>query len=154
MTPTRLRTLLLLALVTGVLAWGLAAVAYGSLATLPGYAPVTAGLIALFEGGLARTVSLRVRGRAPGRQLHPLQVARALVLAKASSTGGALLAGLYAGLFVWTFGQRDRLAAAASDSVVAGLSAVACLVLVIAALLLERSCRTPPVGPAERAGAL
>ena len=143
MTATRLGTLLLLALVTGVLGWALAAAAYGSLAALPAYAPVTAVLIALFEAGLARTVTLRVRGRAPGRQLHPLQVARALVLAKASSAGGALLAGLYGGLFVWTFGRRDRLAAAAADSTVAGLSAGACLLLVVAALLLERSCRTP-----------
>lgn len=143
MTATRLRTLLLLALVTGVLGWALAAAAYGSLAALPAYAPVTAVLIALFEAGLARTVSLRVRGRAPGRQLHPLQVARALVLAKASSAGGALLAGLYGGLFVWTFGRRDLLAAAAADSTVAGLSAGACLLLAGAALLLERSCRTP-----------
>ena len=143
MTATRLRTLLLLALVTGVLGWALAAAAYGSLAALSAYAPVTAVLIALFEAGLARTVTLRVRGRAPGRQLHPLQVARALVLAKASSAGGALLAGLYGGLFVWTFGRRDLLAAAAADSTVAGLSAGACLLLVVAALLLERSCRTP-----------
>ena len=149
MTPTRVRTLMLLALVTGLLGYGLAALAYGSLAALPAYAPVTAVLIALFEGGLARTVSLRVRGRAPGRQLHPLQVARALVLAKASSAGGALLLGLYAGLFVWTFSQRDRLAAAAADSTVAGLSAGACLLLVVTALLLERSCRTPPVPSAR-----
>ena len=149
MTPTRVRTLLLLALTTGALGYGLAAVAYGSLASLPAYAPVTALLIALFEAGLARTVSQRVRGRAPGRQLHPLQVVRALVLAKASSAGGALLLGLYGGLAAWTFGQRDRLKAAAPDSTVAGLSAAACLLLVLAALLLERSCRTPPVPPAD-----
>jgi hypothetical protein len=75
--------------------------------------------------------------------MHPLQVARAAVLAKASSLGGAILLGVYGGLFVWTFARRDTYATAGDDALVAGLSALTSLTLVIAALLLERSCRTP-----------
>ena len=129
---------------TGVLGWLLADRAYGELASLPGYAPVTATVIGLFELGLARVVSQKVRGRSVGKPMHPLQVARAAVLAKASSVTGALLLGFYAGFFAWTFGERDRLAAAEHDALVSGLSAAAALLLVVAALLLERACRTPP----------
>jgi hypothetical protein len=141
-SPTRIPTLLLLALFTGVLGWFAIDARTGDLLSLPYLAPATAGLIALFELGLAKVVRDNVRGRGRGRAMHPLQVARALVLAKASSATGALLAGLYAGLWVW-FLQHADLRVAASNAVVAGVSVGACLLLVVAGLLLERSCRTP-----------
>lgn len=142
MTPTRLRTLAALAVVTGVLGWFVIDVRTGDLLALPYLAPITTGLIALFELGLAKVVADKVRRRSRGRPMHPLQVARALVLAKASSTTGALLVGLYGGLLVW-FLQHDALRVASSNATVAGVSAGASLTLVVAALLLERSCRTP-----------
>jgi hypothetical protein len=142
-TPTSWRTVVAAVLTMGLLGWVLMAAAYGSLVKLPTYAAVTAGLMAVFELVLARIVSLKVRGVPAGRPMHPLQVARAAALAKASSMAGALLLGLYAGFFVWLLPRRSRLAAADDDVVVAGLSAGACLLLLVAALLLERSCRTP-----------
>ena len=54
--------------------------------------------------------------------MHPLQVARAVALAKASSAAGALLLGLYAGLFAWTFPRRDELAAAEHDALISGIT--------------------------------
>lgn len=143
MRATSLRMLLLLTVVVGGAGWLLADQAYGSLVQLPAYAPATATLIALFELGLAKTVADQVNHRSRGRGMHPLQVARALALAKASSVAGALLVGLYAGLFAWTFPRRGTIAAASHDALISGLSAGAALLLVIAALLLERSCRTP-----------
>lgn len=143
MNPTRWRTLVGTALVTAGLGWLLAELAYGRLAALPAYGPLTAVLIAAFEAVLAKVVRDKVRGRGRGRAMHPLQVARAAALAKASSAAGSLLVGLYAGLFAWTFPRRGRLAAAPHDALVAGVSAAACLLLVVAALALERSCRTP-----------
>lgn len=148
MTPTRLPVLLFCALVAAVGGYLLAEFAYGALPPLPVYAPVTLLLLALAELGMARVVRDRVRGAprpAPGgrppRALHPLQVARAAALAKASSPAGALLVGAYAGLLAWT-APRDAQQATA-DARVAGLSALAALALVVAALVLERACRTP-----------
>jgi hypothetical protein len=141
--PTTWRSLVGLAVVMAGLGWLLADQAYGSLAALPGYAPVTAVVIALFELGLAKVVRDKIRGRHHGRQMHPLQIARAAVLAKASSAAGALLFGLYGGFFAWTFPRRNRLAAAGDDALVAALSAGACLLLLVAALVLERACRAP-----------
>jgi hypothetical protein len=145
--PTSLRALLLAALVAGVLGWAVFETSYGSVVSLPTYAPVTAGLMAVFEVVLARIVRDKLRAPSRGRQLHPLQVARAAVLAKASSAAGALLFGLYAGFFAWTLPRSNRLAAASDDALVSAVSAGACLLLVIAALLLERACRTPDDRP-------
>jgi len=142
-TPTSWRSLLAAALGAGVLGWLLFAAAYGDLVSLPTYAAVTAGLMAVFELVLARVVSQKVRGVVRGRQMHPLQVARAAALAKASSMAGALLFGLYAGFVTWLLPRSDRVAAAGDDAVVAAVSGGACLLLVVAALLLERACRTP-----------
>jgi hypothetical protein len=118
MTPTRPRTLLGLGLSGfGLLAYLVAALAYGSLPVLPRYAPVSIVLLALVEGGMAKVVRDRLahrldeRGRPKGRPLHPMQVARAAVLAKASSAGGAVLLGIYGGLLAWTLPRRAMLAA-------------------------------------------
>lgn len=153
MTPTRPGTLLGLVAGFGVLAYVVAASAYGSLPVLPRYAPVSIVLLTLIELGMAKVVRDRLdyrrdeRGRTTRppypRPLHPMQVARAAVLAKASSAGGAVLLGVYGGLLSWTLPRRAELAASEQDALVAGVSAVACLGLVVAALLLERSCRRP-----------
>lgn len=150
--PTRPGPLAALVVLFALLAYGLAETAYGSLPNLPLYAPVTLVLLTITELGMAKVVRDRLAhrldrsGRPPARKLHPMQVARAAVLAKASSTAGAVLLGAYAGLLAWTLPRRDELTVAASDALVAALSAVAALSLVVAALLLERACRTPP-GP-------
>ena len=154
MKETALRVLALCALVGAVAGYLLAEVVYSDLPPLPAYAPVTLVLLALVELGMARVVRDRVRGRArPGaRPLHPLQVARAAALAKASSPAGSLLLGVYAGLLVWLL-PRDAEQARA-DALVCAISVAAALLLVVAALLLERSCRTPdgPDGPDDARG--
>jgi hypothetical protein len=161
-TPTRPGTLAALIVGFGAVGYLLAALFYGQLPPLPAYAPVTVVLLALAELAMARVVRDRVthrldaRGRAAARPtrprpLHPMQIARAAVLAKASSAGGAVLLGVYAGLFAWTFPRRGRLLATGDDALVAGLSALACLGLVVAALVLERACRRPDASGLESA---
>lgn len=146
MTPTRLPVLLLTVLACGLAGYLLAAAAYFDLPPLPSFAPISLLLLTVFEGGLAKVVRDKVRGsggRPAGRPMHPIQIARAAVLAKASSLGGAIVLGLYGGIFAWTFARKDTFVTASDDARVAGLSALAALALVVAALLLERSCRTP-----------
>lgn len=150
MTETRVRSLLVAAALVGALAWLVADRAYGARPALPAYAPVTLAVLGVAELALARVVRDRLRGRRDergrplGRPLHPVQVARAAVLAKASSPTGALALGAYGGLLAWTAPRADSLAAARHDALVAGASALAAAALVAAALLLERSCRLPP----------
>jgi hypothetical protein len=155
--PTRPGPLLALVAGFAVLLHVLADRAYGSVPQLPVYAPVTLVLLAVTELGMAKVVSDRLahrldrRGRPRGRPLHPMQVARAAVLAKASSTAGAVLLGAYAGLFAWTLPRRAEQAFAERDALISGLSALSALALVAAALVLERACRTPDDRDLERA---
>ena len=146
MTPTRPGPLAALVVGFGVLGYLLAAVAYGSLPVLPRYAPVSIVLLALVELAMAKVVRDRLDRRPDarrGRPLHPIQVARAAVLAKASSAGGAIALGIYGGLLAWTLPRRNALAASEQDALVAAVSVVACILLVVAALVLERACRRP-----------
>ena len=149
MRPTSLRTMVGLALVAAIAGWLLAASAYGDLPALPRFAGLPLVVLALAEVLMGRVVRDRIRqrrdalGRPHGRPLHPLQVARALVLAKASSPVGAVVAGIYAGLLGWILPRRGQGTSYAADTLAAGLTAGAGLVLLAAALFLERSCRTP-----------
>lgn len=151
MNQTRVSVLLQIAVVVAVLGYVLAARAFGSV-PFPSYGPAPVALLAVAELLIARVVRdrlrARVRGTAPGRPgpgkvLHPMQVARAAVLAKASSVTGAVVAGCYAGILVWTLPQRGVLASADRSAAVAGLTASASVLLVVAALVLERTCRLP-----------
>jgi hypothetical protein len=136
--------LLLVLLVATAMGYLLSETSYSDLPPLPPLAPVSLGLLAIVEGGMAAVVRSKVRGRRPsGRPMHPLQIARAAVLAKASSLGGAVVGGVYGGIFVWTFARRGDVATYGDDARVSGLAALAAIVLTVMALLLERACRTP-----------
>lgn len=148
--------LVLCAAVAALAGYLLVDTAYATLPPLPRYAPVTLVLLAVTELGMARVVRDRVDGRTRrgARTLHPLQVARAAALAKASSPAGALLAGGYGGVCARLLpGEATQ---QRTDVYISGSSAVAALALVVCALLLERACRTPDrsddgSGPAARA---
>jgi len=144
-TETKLSTLVGLVVGFALLGYLLSATAYSSLPELPPYAPVSLVLLTIAELGMARVVreQLAHRSRPRARPLHPMQVARAAALAKASSTAGAVLLGVYAGVLAWTLPRGAELLGAGRDALVAGLSALSCLALVAAALVLERSCRVP-----------
>ena len=143
MRPTRLRGLLVVSLVGAVAGVLLVRTAYADLPPLPLYAPVTLVLLAVAELCMAKVVRDRVQGRARqgARPLHPMQVARAAALAKATSPAGALLLGVYGGLLLQLLPKEAEQATA--DALVSAASAAAALGLVVAALLLERACRLP-----------
>jgi hypothetical protein len=141
MTPTRPSILLALAAAVGVVSWLFVRVEYDSLPTLPKAGPVSLVLLAGFE--LVYGLSVRSRIRNPGdRPLEPLFVAKLAVLAKASSHAAAIIAGLYGGFFAYTVTNLGR-GRFNDDTRASGLSVVASLVLVGAALFLENSCRVP-----------
>jgi hypothetical protein len=148
--PTRLPVLLLAVLVAAAFGYLIAETAYSQIPPLPALAPVSLGLLAVLLAAMAYVVRGKVRGtRTAGRPMHPMQVARAAVVAKASSLGGAVVGGVYGGIFLWTFARRGEVATYGEDARVSGLAAGAALLLVVAALVLERACRTPTDGDDE-----
>jgi len=141
--PTNPATLVVAALASAAVAWLVISIWYGDMPPLPWIPAVFLFVLALVEGVLARGTSARI-ARKPGRPpVQPLQVARLVVLAKASSLLGAIFGGFSAGFLIWLLIERSRLSAAASDTPAAIATVVASILLVAAALWLEHSCRVP-----------
>lgn len=153
MTPTRYRTLVVAALVAGLVTYLLFRAFYSSLPPLPWSAAFSTALLALAEAFAAPMVRARLAGRPGTKPILPMLVARMAALAKASSLLGALLLGAWGGVATYVVPRRAT-PAARGDSVDAAVGAVAALLLVAAALWLENVCRVknPPPGdppPAE-----
>lgn len=151
MQQLRIRVLAGVFLVAGILAWAGARL-WNSLGTLPGVpvaAPIVIFVVAMLL--LATALSMRSRLRAqrerrPGAQgVNPLQAARAVVLGQASALVVSLVAGLYGGAGVFLLTQLD-VPARRDQAIYAGLTVLAGVAVVAAALFLERVCKLPEDG--------
>jgi Protein of unknown function (DUF3180) len=133
--------LLVVALAAGVPAYFVTRVALDSLPTPTIYALLWLAVLAIAELYLAAVTRARLAGRPGTRPVNPLVVARFVALAKASSIVGAIAAGGYAGYLLWVF--RLSSPTASHDVRTASLGIALSVILVGAALLLERVCRVP-----------
>jgi hypothetical protein len=142
MQPTRPATLAGVFVLCAVAAWLAVRVTFASLPLFPfSTIPVLLGL-AVVETATARYVRNRLAGRGPEKPLAPLAVARLAALAKASSSAAVVVGGLSAGFGVYVLGQLDK-TIPARDARVAGFTVASAVLLVAAALYLERCCRAP-----------
>ncbi|MCX4093542.1 DUF3180 domain-containing protein [Nocardia sp. alder85J] len=156
MKPTRVLDLTANVLVAAVVAWIATRWAYSSFPPITAIAGASLYPVAALEAVLGFVVRARVGDERIGdgpRQLHPITVARAVALAKASAQVGSLAAGVWLGFLIWVYPQRPTLHAAASDTPGAIIGLVAGLALVAAALWLEYCCRAPSEPPDESATA-
>ncbi|MEZ5212992.1 DUF3180 domain-containing protein [Gordonia sp. (in: high G+C Gram-positive bacteria)] len=143
--PTRVRDLLAVAVVAGLVLWVLARYHYGMFPSLPWPAGLTLYLAAALEVVIGFLVRARVAGGrlGPGEgQLHPISVARLVALAKASALLGAIALGGWAGLSVYLLDHLE-LDVARADLPAAAVGAFGGLLLAAAALWLEYCCRAP-----------
>jgi len=96
------------------------------------------------------TVRAKIRdgqiGDGPGR-LHPLAVARSVVIAKASTWVGAPVFGWWAGILVHLLPQRAVLRAAGEDTAGVVIAAASALALTAAGLWLQHCCEAPQEPP-------
>lgn len=102
--------------------------------------------VATAEAWWAASVRGRIRdgrvGVGVGR-LHPLAVARSVVIAKASAWAGALMLGWWTAVLVYLMPRRSELRVAAADTPGAVVAALSALALVAAALWLQHCCKSP-----------
>jgi Protein of unknown function (DUF3180) len=102
--------------------------------------------VAIAEALWARYVRAKINdgevGPGPG-WLHPLAVARSVMVAKASAWMGALALGWWVGLLVYFLPRRSWLRVAAQDTTGAVVAAVSALALVVAAMWLQHCCKSP-----------
>ncbi|PCN48939.1 hypothetical protein Csp2054_05075 [Curtobacterium sp. 'Ferrero'] len=146
MKPTRASVLVSVALVTAVAGFAVDAVlASRSAPTLLLSVPLglTLAFIGIAVVLMARPVRRHARdGAGRARPVDPMYATRVVVLAKASSIGGALFGGFAIGLLVYLL---SRSATPSLGSTVPNAVALAgAVVLTVCALVAERMCVAPP----------
>ena len=78
-----------------------------------------------------------------GGRVHPIAVARSVVIAKASAWLGALVLGWWIAVLAYLIPRRADVRVAGEDTAGAVVAAVCALALVAAALWLEHCCKSP-----------
>lgn len=152
--PTRVRELLTLAVAAAAVGWAVVRIGYGNFPPISIFAGASLLPVAALETVVGFVVRARVKNQeiGPARgQLHPITVARAVALAKASAQVGAAVAGVWVGIGLWIAPQRSELAAAAADAPGIVVGVVAGAALAAAALWLEYCCRAPEEPPEDPA---
>ena len=170
MTPTRVWSLVALGAVCAVASWLGLRVAYSSLPPLPWTGVPALLLLAIAESWSGRNLRARLRGRVGSKPIVPIAVARmaallaglpdtvpgstvnrlcgsgldATLIAKASALAGALVGGLTAGFLIYVLGSLDK-STPRSDAFAAGCTLASAVLLVLAALYLERGCLARPL---------
>ena len=142
MKPTRVSTLVVVAVVCALASWLALRSVYERLPPLP-WTGVPALLVAAFaEAWTGRDLRARIAGRRGLKPVAPLFVSRMVALAKASSVAGAAIAGLAVGFVIYLSGSLSA-AVPRQDAVTAVVTFAAAVLLACAALYLEYCCRVP-----------
>ena len=165
MKPTRISTLVIIAVVCAAVGWLLLRAGYAKLPPLP-WTGVPALLIAAAaEAWMGRDLKARIaarrgsglearsgghgarggsgRGARSGpKPVEPLFVSRMVALAKASSVAAAIIAGFAAGFDFYLAGSLTA-STPRQDALTAAVTFVAAVLLACAALYLEYCCRVP-----------
>lgn len=158
MKPTRISTLVIIAVICAAAGWVLLRAVYAKLPPLP-WTGVPALLIAaVAEAWTGRDLRARIAGpsrrgsgqgaRGSGQGARdlkppaPLFVSRMVALAKASAVAAAIIAGFAAGFDFYLAGSLTA-SVPREDALTAVITFVAAVLLGCAALYLENSCRVP-----------
>ena len=142
MKPTRVSTLVVIAVVCAAAGWLLLRAVYTKLPPLP-WTGVPALLIAAAaEAWMGRDIKARIAGRPGSKPVQPLFASRMVALARASSVAAAIIAGLAAGSAFYLAGSLNA-STPRQDALTAVITFVAAIVLACAALYLEYCCRVP-----------
>lgn len=155
MKPTRISTLVIIAVVCAAAGWVLLRAVYAKLPPLP-WTGVPALLIAaVAEAWTGRDLRMRIAARGSGQGARgsgqgardlkppaPLFVSRMVALAKASAVAAAIIAGFAAGFDFYLAGSLTA-SVPREDALTAVITFVAAVLLGCAALYLENSCRVP-----------
>jgi len=152
MGPTRRRDLTAAVIGAAVIGYLLVGELYRWFPPITVWTGISLLAVAVAEALWGRNIRTKINegeiGDAPG-WLHPLAVARSLIVAKASAWVGALVLGWWIGVLVYFLPRRSWQRAVAEDTTGAVVAAVSALALVAAALWLQHCCKSPP-DPTER----
>ena len=129
---------------TGAVTW----LFYGDLPPVPSSQPILLWVVAVIcaiAGWWIRKILAGNHGVGLARgQVHPVSIARWLVVAQAVAVTGTVCGGLYTGICLFVVTQAHRLAAAAAEAPLTIAAALGGIAMAAAGVYLERGCATPP----------
>jgi Protein of unknown function (DUF3180) len=156
MGPTRKRDLTAATVLAALASYLLVMLLYRWFPPITLWTGVSLLAVAIAEAGWAFYVRAKINdgeiGDGPG-WLHPLAVARSVLIAKASAWVGALVLGWWIGVLVYLLPRRSTLKVAGEDTAGAVVAGVCALALVVAALWLQHCCKSPQEPPDNADGA-
>ena len=150
MGPTRKRDLAYTAVAVAVIAYLLVVVLYRWFPPITVWTGLWLLGAAIAETGWAFYVRSKINAGqigVGGGRVHPLSVARGVVIAKASAWVGAIVAGWWVGVLVYLLPRRAELRVPAEDTKGVVVAVVSALALVVAALWLQHCCKSPEEPP-------
>ena len=156
MGPTRKRDLTAAAVVAAVVGYLIVVSLYRYFPPIDVWTGVSLLVVAIVEAGWAFYVRAKINNGEIGDArgwLHPLAVARSVLIAKASAWVGALVLGWWIAVLIYLLPRRSTLRVAGEDTGGAVVAAVSALALVIAALWLQHCCKSPQEPPDNADGA-
>jgi hypothetical protein len=146
MGPTRRRDLTAAVVGVAILAYLLVHVLYRYFPPITMWTGLSLLAVAAVEGAWGVSVRAKIRDGeigVGGGRLHPLAVARSVVVAKASAWVGALMLGWWVGVLAYLLPRRAELRVAGADTPGVLVAAVSALALVVAGLWLQHCCKSP-----------
>ncbi|AFM19418.1 Protein of unknown function (DUF3180) [Mycolicibacterium chubuense NBB4] len=150
MGPTRKRDLLAAVVVTAVAGYLLVRMVYRWFPPITMWTGISLLGVAVAVAGWGFFVRARIRdgeiGVGRGR-LHPLAVARSVLIAKASAWMGSVVLGWWLAVVAYLLPRRSVLRVAAADTPGAVVAALCAFALVVAALWLQHCCKSPEDQP-------
>lgn len=156
MGPTRKRDLTVAAVLAAAVGYMLVVLLYHWFPPIDLWTGVSLLAVAIAETGWAFFVRSKINNGQIGDVrgwLHPLAVARSVVVAKASAWVGALVFGWWVAVLIYLLPRRSALRVAGEDTPGAAVAAVSALALVVAALWLQHCCKSPEEPPDNADGA-
>jgi Protein of unknown function (DUF3180) len=155
MGPTRRRDLVAATVVVGIVGYALVIGLYKWFPPITIWTGTSLFVVAAAECGWAFYVRSKINdgeiGAGPG-WLHPLSVARSVMVAKASAWMGAVVFGWWVGVVAYLLPRRGTLRVASEDTPGAVVAALSALALVISALWLQHCCKSPEEPPDQPDG--
>jgi hypothetical protein len=156
MGPTRKRDLTAAGVLAAVVGYLVVVLLYQYFPPIDVWTGMSLLAVAIIEAGWAFYVRAKINdgriGDARG-WLHPLAVARSVLIAKASAWVGALVLGWWIAVLTYLLPRRSTLRVAGEDTAGAVVAAVSALALVAAALWLQHCCKSPQEPPENADGA-
>lgn len=150
MGPTRKRDLTGAAVVVAVLGYLMVSLLYRWFPPITVWTGLSLLAVAAVEAGWAFYVRAKINDNqigVGGGRLHPLTVARSVVIAKASAWVGALVTGWWVGVLVYLLPKRATIRVAGEDTAGVVVAAASALALAVAGLWLQHCCKSPEEPP-------